>query len=78
MKKVYIIRNWYDNEIMAVTEDRGLAEEYIMDFFEEDIEGQWYLHQRYVNATPELAQQIWNNMLEWYDEFIELYEKEIW
>ena len=83
MKKVFIVYNWDTNEVACVTESRELAEEYMMDFFDADVEYQWYWEQQWNSSEiydnmPALAQQIWDDMIDWYDEYMGIYEEEVW
>lgn len=83
MKKVFIVYNWDTNEVACVTEDRGLAEEYMMDFFNADIEYQWYWEQQWrgleiFDNLPAIAQQIWEDIIEWYEKYMIIYEEEVW
>ena len=83
MKKVFIVYNWDTNEVACVTESRELAEEYMMDFFNADVEYQWYWEQQRNSSEiydnmPALAQQIWDDMIEWYNKYMSIYEEEVW
>lgn len=83
MKKIFIVYNYDSNEVACVTESRELAEEYMMDFFNADLEYQWYWEQQWnsseiYNDMPTLARQIWDDMLEWYGDYMGIYEEEIW
>lgn len=79
MKKVFIVFNSDINEVMCVTEDKQLAEEYLMDCFINDVEYQWYWDQQYklIKDLPILAQDIWNDLLDWYNNYVFIYEGDV-
>ena len=79
MNKVYVLYNWDSNEIIAISQDRGLIEEIMCDCFIDDLEYQWYWDQYYdsykTNDPRKMAELIWTDMLEWYDGYIGIYEE---
>ena len=79
MKKIYVIFNADINQIVCATEDKSLAEEYMMDAFIEDAEYQWYWEQQH---TPHFdpykeASEIWNDVLTWYVDYVEIFVSEV-
>ena len=81
MKKVYILYNWDSNEVIAVSEDRDLINEIMCDAFMDDVEYQWYWDLSWsayeIEELSERARMIWDDMLEWYDEYIGVYEEDV-
>ena len=79
MKKVYTIFNADISQVILTTEDRALAEEYMMDAFMEDVLYQWYWEQQYdPQFNPsESAKTIWNDIMVWYTDYVEIFESEV-
>lgn len=81
MKKVYILFNYDVNEVILVTEDKGFAQECMCDCFMADVEYQWYWEQQYRSLENETIEQtahdIWNDMLNWYEDYIGIIEEDL-
>lgn len=79
MKKVYVTYNMDTNEIILITEDRALAEEYMMDMFMEDIFYQWYWEQKYnLHFEPhKVAKEVWESTMSWYTDYVGIFESEV-
>ena len=84
MKKIYILYNSDTNEVVATSEDRSLLEEICSDHFIEDVEYEWYWR----TASPyakvydkselyQVAENVWNDTLEWYDIYMLIFESEV-
>jgi hypothetical protein len=81
MKKVYIIFNYDVNEVILATEDKEFAQECMCDCFMADVEYQWYWEQQYRSLENEnikqLAYDIWNDMIIWYNDYIGIIEEDL-
>lgn len=81
MKKVYILFNYDVNEVILVTEDKEFAQECMCDCFMADVEYQWYWEQQYRSLENENIEQtahdIWNDMLNWYEDYIGIIEEDL-
>ena len=81
MNKVYILYNCDVNEVIAVSEDENLMREMMCDQFMDDVLNDWYFDQTWrpyeVNERPDLANRIWEETLEYYDEYIMIMEEEV-
>lgn len=81
MKKVYILYNWDNNEVIAVSEDRDLINEIMCDCFMDDLDYQWYWDQIYntyeTDNIYQIAKEVWDTTLEWYNEYIGVYEEDL-
>lgn len=81
MRKVYVLYNWDTNDIIAISEDRGLIEEIMCDCFMADVEYQWFWEQQYhtleIAEANEYAKDLWNDMVEWYEDNIGIYEEDL-
>lgn len=79
MRKIYILFNSDINQITCATEDKSLAEEYMMDAFIEDVEYQWYYNQQYNSHFDPYkeASAIWDDVLTWYTDYVEIFESEV-
>lgn len=81
MKKVYILYNWESNEIIAASEDRDLINEILCDAFIDDVNYQWYWELMWstyeIEDLPERAKMVWEDIIDWYDEYIGIYEEEL-
>ena len=75
-KKVYLLINEEINEIMCASEDKDFIREVMCDFFMDDVEYQWYWDLSWsvyeIEELGERAKMIWDDMLEWYDDFIHI------
>ena len=81
MKKVYILFNVDVEEVIAVSEDRGLIEEIAMDCFIDDVDYQWHWELQHANYTeeelPQRAQELWEDMMTWYTDYIVIFTQEV-
>ena len=81
MKKVYILFNYDVNEVILATEDKEFAQECMCDCFMADVEYQWYWEQQYRSLENEniqqLAYDIWNDMIIWYNDYIGIIEEDL-
>lgn len=79
MKKVYVVFNADISEVMFVTEDRALAEEYMMDAFIADVLYQWYWDQQYDSQfnPNKAAKTIWDDIMDWYAGYVGIFESEV-
>ena len=83
MKKIYILFNYDVNEVILATEDKELAQECMYDCFIADVEYQWYWEQQKSNIGDtytekcETAKGIWYDMMNWYDNYIDIIESEV-
>ena len=81
MDKVYILFNSDINDVMAVSRDKDLINEMLCDYFMSDVEYQWYWEQYHSpyndEALPDIAREIWRDMIDWYDAYIYVYERRI-
>ncbi len=71
MKKIYILYNTDFNEVIATSEDKSLLEEIMCDNFFEDLICEFYYH------TNVSAQEVWLDVLDWYLNFMEIFESEV-
>ena len=81
MKKVYILFNYDVSEIVLVSEDRDFVRECLCDCFMADVDYQWYWEQMHTTCNPksinETARDIWNDMLQWYEDYMGIIEEEV-
>ena len=81
MKRVYILFNVDVEEVIAVSEDRGLIEEIAMDCFIDDVNYQWYWESQYADYTKETlskhAKELWEDMMTWYTDYIVIFTQEV-
>ena len=81
MKKVYILFNYDVNEVILATEDKEFAQECMCDCFMADVEYQWYWEQQYRSLEndniKQLAYDIWNDMIIWYNDYIGIIEEDL-
>ena len=70
MQKVYMVWNDESRDPLFATTDLSLAQEMMCDYFMADLEYEWYWQQKWTpyDDPAELAQMVWENMIEWYDE----------
>ena len=81
MKKVYILFNDDIGEIVDVSEDEDLLREMMCDYFMDDVEYQFYFEQQYndieVDKACLWAQELWEDMMDWYTKYMYIIEKEV-
>ena len=81
MKKVYILFNYDINEVILATEDKEFAQECMCDCFMADVEYQWYWEQQHRSLEnkniKQIARDIWDNMIIWYENYIDIIEKNL-
>lgn len=79
MSKVYIIFNLDTGQPECVTKDKQLAQEYLCDYFMNDVLYEWYWAQQYdKDFNPKHdARDIWYANLDWYNTYVEIFESEV-
>ena len=81
MKKVYILFNYDVNEVVLVSEDKEFVQECMCDCFMADVEYQWYWEQQYHCLENEnikqIARDIWDDIIIWYDNYMDIIEEDL-
>ena len=79
MEKVYILYNSDVNEVIAVSKDQSFIEEITCDYFMADVQYMWYWASQWEKSIdiPTMVKHEWKDMLDWYDNYIIIYEEEI-
>ena len=81
MKKVYILFNYDINEVVLVSEDKEFVQECMCDCFMADVEYQWYWEQQYHSFETEdikqIARDIWDDIIIWYDNYMDIIEEDL-
>ena len=81
MKNIYILYNQDICETLCASEDRELLQEVMCDMFMEDVLFQWYWDLQWsvyeIKDLPERANMIWDDMIEWYWDYIIIEEVEV-
>ncbi len=73
-KKIYLLQNLSNNEIICASEDKSFIQEVMCDEFINNVFYYWYWHQFISNYKIKdivgLAQIVWEDTLAWFDENI--------
>lgn len=76
-KRIYLLYNINSangDEIICASEDKDFVREVMGDCFIEDVMREWNWHTNTFTYTYEelvqLAKTVWEDMLEWYDEYM--------
>lgn len=81
MRKIYILFNYDINEVILATEDKEFAQECMCDCFMADVEYLWLWEQYHpfekIDEAKEYAKNLWDDMIEWYNNNIDIIEEEI-
>lgn len=81
MKRIYVLYNMDTNEVIYASEDYDLLCEVMCDIFIDDVEYQWYWDSQWsIFETEDLgerAKMVWEDMLEWYNDYVIIKEVEV-
>lgn len=81
MKRIYVLYNFDTNEVLYASEDYDLLCEIMCDMFIADVEYQWYWDAQWNSCEEEdlsaRAKMIWNDMFDWYNDYVEIKETEV-
>lgn len=75
-KNVYILVNEDINEMICASEDRDFVREVMCDCFINDVTFSWYWYLNTIRyrdeKLPQIAQETWEDMMAWYDDFMRI------
>lgn len=76
-KRVYLLVNKDSDEIICASEDKNFVNEVMCDCFMDDLMYEWYWYLTTIKydknfELPNIAQNIWENIMEWYDDFMHI------
>lgn len=76
-KRVYLLVNKDSDEIICASEDKNFVNEVMCDCFMDDLMYEWYWYLTTIKydknfELPSIAQNIWENIMEWYDDFMRI------
>ena len=76
-RRVYLLVNKDSDEIICASEDKNFVNEVMCDCFMDDLMYEWYWYLTTIKydknfELPSIAQNIWENIMEWYDDFMRI------
>lgn len=76
-KRVYLLVNKDSDEIICASEDKNFVNEVMCDCFMDDLMYEWYWYLTTIKydkncKLPSIAQNVWENIMEWYDDFMRI------
>ena len=75
-KNVYILVNEDINEMICASEDKDFVREVMCDCFINDVTFSWYWHLNAIRyrdeELPQIAQETWEDVMAWYDDFMRI------
>lgn len=78
MKTIYILEDYDAGELIFASEDEGLLEEIMCDMFFEFIQEEFNIRQPYYRKSDtELMGEIWEDMMEFFCDYMGIEEVEV-